>query len=424
MDKRNPPRPGPHAPEHARPPAAWVRWRIPFAGFLLGLMGGFSYAWGVLVVPKMERFGWTKAEATLPFTVYMVVLALVMVPAGRLQDRFGPRIVAAAGAVLFFVAYALAALVGYFPHAGWLVFSYGLIGGTACGLTYACIVPPTRKWFPDQPGFAVSTAVMGFGLAALVLAPVKSEYLLPVHGIEGTFLVIGTLTLVVCLGAARILENPPEGWRPYGWQPPVTTGGAAQAKREYTSGELWGTAKFWMTWFTLGSVVAGGLMSIGLIPAFGLSVGLSSAEAAVAISIFAAFNGFGRPVAGLLADRFGLMRVMIATYCLQTAVLLVFPVFAVTLPALYLASALLGWGFAVTLCLFPVLTATCFGVKHLGGNYGLIFTAFGLGAFAPFLGSWMFGLTGSYAPAFIAAGVLAGLGVILCAVMKKQYNLA
>ncbi|MBS3963897.1 MAG: OFA family MFS transporter [Methylomonas sp.] len=421
MDRLNPHRPVLQG--HTRPPATRSRWRIPFAGFLLGLMGGFSYAWGVLVVPKMEWFGWTKAEATLPFTVHMVVLALVMVPAGQLQDRFGPRIVAAAGAVLFFVAYALSALVGYFSHAGWLVFSYGLVGGTASGLNYACIVPPTRKWFPDQPGFAVSTAVMGFGLAALVLAPVKSEYLLPVHGIEGTFLIIGALTLVVCLWASWMLENPPEGWRPPGWEAPVTASGSVQAQHEYTPGELWRTAKFWMAWLTLGAVIAGGLMSLGLIPAFGLSVGLSSAEAAVAISIFAGFNGFGRPVAGLLADRVGLMRVMIATYCLQTVVLLAFPVFAVTLPTLYLASALLGWGFAVTLGLFPVLAATCFGVKHLGANYGLIFTAFGAGAIAPFLGSWMFGLTGSYAPAFVAAGVLAGLGVILCVVMKRQHHL-
>ncbi len=188
--------------------------------------------------------------------------------------------------------------------------------------------------------------------------------------------------------------------------------------------EMLGAPLFWMIWLTLGLVVSGGLMAIGLIPAYGLSVGRTSWEAALAISIFAAFNGFGRPAAGFLADRLGIMRVMIATYCLQAAVLLVFPVFAVTLPALYLASALLGWGFAVTLGLFPVLTAACFGVKHLGVNYGLVFTAFGLGAFAPFLGSWMFGLTGSYAPAFIAAGVLAAVGVILCVVMKRQYKLS
>ncbi|GAH75909.1 unnamed protein product, partial [marine sediment metagenome] len=34
------------------------RWSIPFAGFLLALMGGFSYAWGVFIIPMEESFGW------------------------------------------------------------------------------------------------------------------------------------------------------------------------------------------------------------------------------------------------------------------------------------------------------------------------------------------------------------------------------
>jgi len=67
------------------------RWTVLFAGFLLTLMGGASYAWGVFVVPFVERFGWTKAEATLPFTLFMVIFAITMVPAGRLQDRLGPK---------------------------------------------------------------------------------------------------------------------------------------------------------------------------------------------------------------------------------------------------------------------------------------------------------------------------------------------
>lgn len=406
--------------EPLKMPAPTARWRIVLAGFLLALMGGFSYAWGVLVLPLMERFEWSKAEATLPFTAFMVVFALVMVPAGRLQDQWGPRIVSAAGAVLFLVAYGLAAMVGYFPYAWWLIVTYGLLGGAACGLTYACVAPPARKWFPDQPGLAVSVAVMGFGLAALVVAPVKSEYLLYVHGIEGTFLLIGGLTLVVSLWAAWMMENPPEGWTPTGWQPARTATEIRQAKPDLTPREVIRTSLFWMIWLTLGSVISGGLMAIGLIPAYGSSIGLASAEAALALSVFAGFNGFGRPVAGFLADRYGVLRVMIATYVIQAAILLVFPVFAVTLPALYLASALLGWGFAVTLGLFPVLTSACFGVKHLGVNYGLVFTAFGLGALAPVLGSWIFGVTGSYAPAFAGAGVLAGVGLVFCVLIALK----
>lgn len=403
-------------PAAGRAGPAPPRWRIVAAGFLLALMGGTSYAWGVLVLPLMDRFGWTKAQAALPFTVFLVVFALTMVPAGRLQDRLGPRAVASAGALLYLVAYALAALVGFVPSVWWLAATYGVLGGVACGLTYACIAPPARKWFPDKPALAVSTAVMGFGLAALVLAPVKSEYLLVVHGIEATFLVIGLATLVVALLAARQLDNPPAHW----WPPGVLHAPAAALAQavELAPSQVWRTLRFWLLWLAFGSVVSGGLMAIGTLPAYALSIGLDSAQAALAISVFAAFNGFGRPLAGLLADRHGVLPVMLITYAVQTAVLLGFPVLAQTLPGLYVGAALLGWGFAASLGLFPVLTSSCFGVRHLGTNYGLVFTAFGAGALAPLWASWVFDATGGWGPAFVVAGVLAALGLGLCVALR------
>lgn len=397
-----------------------LRQRIVLAGFLLALMGGFSYAWGVLVVPVMDRFGWSKSEATLPFAAFIVTFALAMVPAGRLQDRWGPRVVSGAGAALFLVAYTLAALVGYFPYTWWLILSYGVIGGTACALTYACVAPPARKWFPDKPALAVSTAVMGFGLAALIVSPIKSEFLLVIHGIEGTFLIIGGLTFIVSMIASRMMTNPPGDWSPPGWAPPSGMNRTLSTGREYTPGEVWRMPRFWMIWLAFGTLSSGGLMVIALIPAYGRSIGLTSVQAAVAISVFAAFNGFGRPLGGFLGDRFGVLRVMVATYIVQTLTLLAFPVTAESMLTLYVSAALLGWGFAVTLGLFPVLTSICFGVRHLGGNYGLVFTAFGAGSLAPMLGAWVFDATGSYGPAFVTAGGLAALGLALCLFMLAR----
>jgi OFA family oxalate/formate antiporter-like MFS transporter len=89
-------------------------------------MGGFSYAWGVFIQPMEEKFGWTTAEATLPFTVFVMIFAIFMIPAGRLQDKMGPRRVSAIGAVLFFVSYSLAALVDRFPYPWWLVDGNGV----------------------------------------------------------------------------------------------------------------------------------------------------------------------------------------------------------------------------------------------------------------------------------------------------------
>jgi OFA family oxalate/formate antiporter-like MFS transporter len=298
--------------------------------------------------------------------------------------------------------------------------TYGLIGGTACGLTYACVAPPARKWFPDKPAFAVSTTVMGFGLSALVFAPLKSEYLIPNQGIENTFLLLSVIILVVVLLASRIIKNPPDGWTPPNWKPKRMSTDLVEAKLDLSPREILSKKLFWTIWLTMGLMISGGLMSLGLIPSYGISIGLTTSEAALALSIFSAFNGFGRPFAGYLADRYGILRVMIVTYIIQTVTLLSFVFFAVDLLRLFIVSALLGWGFAVTLGLFPTLTSTCFGVKHLGVNYGLVFTAFGAGALAPSFGSWLFGITGSDAPAFITAGILAGVGLALCFFMNTQ----
>lgn len=401
-----------------------TRWSIPFAGFLLSLMGGFAYTWGVLVVPMMEEFGWTKAEATLPFSVFVVVFALVMVPAGRLQDKVGPRKVSSLGAVLFFIAYGLAALVNQFPYSWWMVITFGLIGGTACGLTYACIAPPAQKWFPDKPGLAVSLAVMGFGLAALFFAPLKSQYLIPTYGLEGNLLIMAVLTSTVSLFAALLIRNPPDDWKPPAWELNGEANPIKIISHESTPRDLIGSPQFWIIWLTFALVVAGGLMCISVIPAYAeLVVELTALEAAGAIAVFAGFNGFGRPLAGFLSDRFGAVRIMIVTYVIQAMVLLSFPLLAITLPTLYIAAALLGWGFAVSLALFPVLTASYFGTQHMGANYGVVFTAFGVGALAPTASAAIYDATASYAPAFISAGIMAGIGSILCLVLKRKYAL-
>ena len=104
---------------------------ILFGGFLLSLMGGMSYAWGSFVVPLTQDWGWTAAQANLPFTVMIIVFAIAMIPAGWIQDTIGPRKVATWGAALFLIGYALSGLLRYIPHPGWLVFSYGLIVAAA-----------------------------------------------------------------------------------------------------------------------------------------------------------------------------------------------------------------------------------------------------------------------------------------------------
>jgi len=401
-----------------------TRWSIPFAGFLIGAVAGFGYAWGTFVVPLVNEIGFTVAEATLPFSVFFVIFALVMVPAGRLQDIIGPRKVSAIGALLILLGFGLAALVSRFPYPWWLVVTFGVIGGVASGMAYACVAPPVRKWFPDRPGLALSIAVMGVGIGAVVFAPIMADYWIPVYGIGGTLLVVGIVSSVVTLFAAWLIRNPPDGWEPSGRK------GKKEAKQvkiieHATPRNLIVSPIFWSMWVIFTMVIGGGMMTNAVLPAYGeLILGLTPLEAAMAVSVFAAFNSFGRPIAGYLGDRFGLIWVMIVSYMIQAIALFSFHIVAVTLLRLYITAAFLGWGLAVTLGLFPALTASSFGTKHLGVNYGMVFSGLAVGALAPAAGTAIYDATGSFTSAFIAAGAMAMIGLVLCVILKKKYALA
>jgi len=400
------------------------RWKVLLGGFLLSLMGGVAYAWGVFVVPMMERFGWSRYGATLPFTFFMLVFAFFMVPAGHWQDKKGPNKVAPVGAILFLIAYILSGLVDRFPNPWWLVLSYGFLGGLACALTYSCVAPVARKWFPDKPGLAVSLAVMGFGLAAIFFAPLKARFLIPAYGIESTFLIIGILTSGISLLASRLLKNPPQNWSFYEQCLQSGQCKTVEVRAELAPSQVVGKRLFWELWFVFFLVSTGGFVSLSLISSYGQEVlGLNPLFASLAISVFAGVNGLGRPLAGYLGDRFGILFTMIGAYVLQGLTLVLFGELVLSQVRLYVASAMVGFGYAVNLALFPTLVALCFGIKHLGANYGLVFTAFGVAALVSGIGSWMFDLTGSFTPAFVFSGLMALLGAGLSFLVKKAYRL-
>jgi len=402
----------------------WARFSIVFAGFLLSFLAGVAYAWGPMVVPLVERFDWTTAEAAFPFTIFFLVFAIIMVPAGRLQDTIGPQKTCLLGAVFILLGFGGSALVGRFPYPWWLLLTYGFTGGIGAGTIYACVAPPVRKWFPDRPAFAISCAVMGVGLAGTVVAPVKARHLIPVYGIEGTLLLIAAIGFAMCLVAAWLIRNPADAANS-GRKTEQNRKQPATTAADTSPVELLRKPLFWIMWLAFGVVIAGGMLCAALIPPFGkLVMGLSATEAATAVAVFSGFNGFGRPFAGYLSDRYGTVLVMTVSFMIQAVTLLLFNVVAVNVVSLYMAAALVGWGLAVVLATFPALTAAAFGTKHLGMNYGLVFTGLAFGAFMPAAGAAIYDATGSFTPAFLIAGALATVGVALCLILKHKYKLA
>lgn len=400
------------------------RWSVVFGGFLLALMGGLSYSWGVFVEPLENQFGWSKSASMLPLSVFMVVFAIVMIPVGKLQEKYGTRRIIVTGAFMFFLSNCLSALLRHLPHHSWLVFSYGILGGIACGLTYSCVAPSIRRWFPDYPGLAVSLGVMGFGLASFVFAPMKAHFIIPSMGIDGTFIVIAILTFVVCMIASRLVVFPTDEWYMHIFGAMHLPDKTGMVRANLRPEQMIHQQLFWMIWASFLFSVYGSLLIIGILPSYGEEVvKLNGTQAAIPISLFALVNGLSRPISGFLSDRIGIPKVMIVVFALQSIVFLLFPFYMKSLASLTAAAVILGLGIGTSLALYPVLTSECFGVEHLGVNYGIVFSAYGFGAIAIQGGAFLQEKTGSYTAPLLIAGFMSLLSTIVMISIRRRYKL-
>src|SRR4030042_3770488 len=188
-------------------------WIVTFSGMGLNLALGVLYSWSVFgkqFTDAVDKggFGWSKTNAALPYTVALAFFAAMMVPAGRLQDKFGPRIVATIGALLT----GLGLVVTAFSSPGNILpalFGFGVMAGTGIGLGYASATPAAVKWFPpEKKGLITGIVVSGFGLASVYIAPVSRSFL-AAYGVKGAFVILGISFGVISFILAQFINNPP-----------------------------------------------------------------------------------------------------------------------------------------------------------------------------------------------------------------------
>jgi nitrate/nitrite transporter NarK len=327
----------------------------------------FLYAWSVYAAALIQELGFTKTQAMFPYTVALAMVALMMVPGGKLFDKYGPRVVASAGGVLMLVGMMLTSLQTTIP--GFVVF-FGIIVGAGSGMSYGATIPSAVKWFPPaKRGLASGLVVAGLGLAAAYAAPLTKAIINAV-GVTQTFLIIGIVFGGLVILFAQVLAVPPAGYVPAG--APSETASGASGKREFSPAEMMRTVQFWMIWFMYCFGAIAGLMVIGHIAIIaGIQAKLTWGFALVAI--LAVFNSGGRVIGGFLSDRIGRNKTLAIMFLLQAANMLMFVNYT-SMTSLTVGSALPAL-LRITAGHFPALTYDFFGLKSSGVNYGLVFTA-------------------------------------------------
>src|SRR5918997_2513237 len=175
------------------------RWWVVVAAVLVQLALGAVYAWSVFNKPLQDQFGWSKAEAVLPFEVAIGTIFIGSLIGGRIQDRVGPRPVALGGVVLYSIGIMLASLVSSSDQLWLLVLTYGVLGGIGLGAAYITPIAMLAKWFPDKRGLITGIAVAGFGVGALITPPVAKALLAGTEDKPNVFLPLGIAYLIAGL---------------------------------------------------------------------------------------------------------------------------------------------------------------------------------------------------------------------------------
>jgi len=404
-------------------------WSVVLAGTGINLALGVLYTWSIfkgaisdsIKQGGPDAFQWDLASINDPYAVCCLVFAFSMILAGKCQDRIGPRMTAMIGGLLVGAGFILLSQTTNY----WLwVVGFGVLAGMGFGFGYSSATPPALKWFPPaKTGLIVGIVVSGFGLASVYIAPL-STYLLKIGGISWAMMIFGIAFTIIVSLFSLLLTNPPAGYTP---SSPVKAQGSAKAAvkvQDYTPSQMLKTPTFYIMWVIYFIGAGAGLMVIGSVA--GMAKQSMGELAFLAVVILAVGNAAGRIIAGSLSDRIG--RTLTLSLMLGFQAVLMFiaiPVIGAEHPSatlLVVVATLIGFNYGANLALFPAITKDFWGLKSFGANYGLLFTAWGVGGFVLGRASEMMkAATGDFTLSFGVAGMLLTVAA-LALVLKDLFN--
>jgi OFA family oxalate/formate antiporter-like MFS transporter len=387
-------------------------WRVTFAGTGINLALGVLYTWSVIKAAIPMDWGWTAAQKSDPYAIACFVFALAMIPAGRLQDKIGPRKVASIGGLMVALGCITAGLAGS-SYIGFIV-GFGVFGGIGIGFGYAAATPAAVKWFPaSQTGLIAGLVVAGFGLASVYIAP-SAQALLGAYGVSTTMIIFGIAFFVIVVGLSQFLRNPPPGYKPVDLKADSRPKHIAASRPPVDMDwhQMIRTSTFWVFWTMYVFGAAAGLMVIG--SAATMAKASLGESAFIAVVVLAAGNAGGRILAGIVSDKIGRQWTLFFAFLIQSVMVLVPLFYSNNGAILLMALLLIGACYGANLTLFPSATKDNFGLKSFGLNYGVMFTAWGVGGLIlPRIAGMIKDVTGKEDLAFYIASGLMVCGAIL-----------
>jgi len=354
----------------------WVQLSIGV--ICMACVANLQYGWTLFVDPINAKFHWVRSDIQWAFTIFVAIETWLIPIEGYLVDRFGPRWVVVAGAVLVAAAWSINSIASSLA----VLYVAAALGGVGTGCVYGTCVGNALKWFPGRRGLAAGITAAGFGVgAAFTISPISN--MIKASGYQHAFLFFGLAQGAIVLVMSCGMLAPSSKFLP-------TETRVIQTKHGYAPTEVLRSPCFYVMYLMFVLVAAGGLtmaanmasiakdFKIDQIPV--AMFGLTMPAIVFALKLNRIFDGLGRPFFGWVSDHIGRENTMAIAFVLGAAALYTLahsgtdPVMFVIITAFYF------WVFGEIYSLFPATQGDTFGAKFAATNAGMLYTAKGVGS--------------------------------------------
>ncbi len=341
-------------------------------GIIIMLCLGTVYSWSIFRPTIENVFHIGSTRSGLPYMFSLLFYALFMCFTGKYIEKFKPGTIIIFGGLLAAAGWILAGSAG---NIYWLTLFYGVMIGSGVGIAYGVPMNVAAKWFPEKKGLMIGMVLIGFGGSPLFTAPF-AKFLMDIYGVMRTFQILGVIFGICITILALFIKYPSE-------EIIVNISGQEIANQTDTKAMIKSTnfKKLYIT-FIIGTMI--GLMIVGMTGNVGIElIRISPAKAASFTSLFAIFNGIGRPAFGWFADRISHKKAMLVSYFLILVAATLMLLAGSGDSIIYIIAFSLFWlNLGGWLAIAPATTMSLFGERNYSRNYGIVFTAYGIGAIA------------------------------------------
>jgi MFS family permease len=372
---------------------------------------GTRYSFTLFYEAMLKDLGWSRASIAGAFSLAMLIYGIFSPFTGGLMDRFGPRRLFPAAALILVLGMATSGCIQSPWH---FYLTYGVLVTLGLnGLGAVPLAPIISNWFILKRGQASGIIMLGFGVG-IVFSPLIQQ-MISWWGWRNAFAILGIIAVIIVIPLTLIFQRlhprekglQPDGLkqedvdnlrRAYGNRIDVTSKDSVWASQEWTVPRAIRTVRFWGLF--LANLNFGFFMGTVLVhqAPFIVDAGYSRMFAATILALTGLASAGGNLLWGTLSDWTGReWAYMLACGCAFLSILLLTFVKGTSNPwVLYGHGIFFGFGCALA-SLWQAIAGDLFQGKQYGAIFGCLTIGFGVGNFlGPWLGGYLFDTQGTY----------------------------